>query len=88
MTVPRVLPPARPRWHRGLVRPRCVHLAETEDGQPRTVAVGPHLAGVAPCRAMLIGRALPDPFALDAEVCPVCWEVFQDVYAGPRRLTS
>jgi hypothetical protein len=75
VTLP-ALPTAIPEWYRGLIRPQCIHLTDTEDGEPRTVHFGSHTAGVAPCGTLLGGDPLPAPFTPDADVCPACRDIF------------
>ena len=70
----RILPPAAPQWSPAILRSNMVHLQETEDGQPRKVAIGNHIARIAPapCRALLSDHSFPSPLDVGADVCPEC----------------
>lgn len=70
----RVLPVGAPRWSAELLCPDVVHLQETEDGQPRRVAIDNQIVRTAPapCRALLTDHELTSPLGVGIDVCPEC----------------
>ncbi|CRK58670.1 hypothetical protein [Alloactinosynnema sp. L-07] len=79
----RVLPPAPPRWHRGLLNPRLAHLHETRNGVPRTLDFEGRLVGISVCRVLLGGGEV-DPAARQA-LCPRCEAVAAAMHSAPER---
>lgn len=68
-------------WRRGVVRPNCVHLVETEDGTPRLLAVASGSVAVAICQAWLTGEPVTGDQSETAhlEHCPVCVAIWRDL---------
>lgn len=77
-------------WRRGLVCPDRVHIAETEDGAPRTMDVGSGTVVIATCQAWLGGDPMTgvEVERLRLDRCVTCGAIADAVLGGATESSS